>query len=669
LETLTNVWYILEVALGLGFVIFIHELGHFVLAKWNGVKVEKFSIGFGRKVVGFTRGDTEYVLAAIPLGGFVKMLGEGPDEPASKSTDPRAYPNKSVGARMAIISAGVIMNVLFGLGCFIYAYGSGMREIPANIGIVIAGRPAYEAGLRPGDEIVAVDDRTEVTFNHLLLKVGLSGSGQVLHFEVRRPGREGLLGMNIEPRREPGATTPTIGISPDDSLILARPPFEPPAGTVPVATPAAAVLRTEDTLMALGPEGEPLVKVADAHEFHRLLSRWIDRPLVFVFERKITNDTGTVRTEEVKVTLPRNHFVDFGLRMAIEPIISIQKGSPAEEAGFRKGDRIVKVENDEDFDPMHLPTRCAGRAGQPMTFEVERREPGQTELRRVTLTATPDDSPVWIEPILPGEPLDIPGLGLAYHIRTHVERVVPGSPAARAGLKPGDTINSLTVVSPPGGTDQGKTGKAKEKGSPQSTKVEFKDDSPNWAHAFATLQLLPAGAVELTVNQSAKPITITPARLDEWYHPLRGLLFQAHVRELPPQSARVALRRGTEDTVDNILSIYLMLRSMVEGRVSIKAMAGPIRIPKLAFDTAAAGWSYLIHFLGMLSVNLAVINFLPIPPLDGGQMAFLIAEKVRGKPLPDSAVTVGNWMGLLFVVALMAFILFQDVTWLLGISS
>ena len=135
-------WNILKVAVGLGFVIFIHELGHFLLAKWNGVKVEKFSIGFGRTLVGFRRGETEYVLAAIPLGGFVKMLGEGPEDQASKSTDPRAYPNKSVWARMAIISAGVIMNVFLGLACFASAYGTGMDRDPGQ------GRPGHRR--RPG---------------------------------------------------------------------------------------------------------------------------------------------------------------------------------------------------------------------------------------------------------------------------------------------------------------------------------------------------------------------------------------------------------------------------------------------------------------------------------------------------------------------------------------
>ena len=131
MENLNFLLNIVKVALGLGFVIFIHELGHFLLAKWNGVKVEKFSIGFGPTVFGWVRGETEYVLAALPLGGFVKMLGEGPEDQENKTTDPRAYPNKSVSARMAIISAGVIMNLFLALGCFTYRYLGERDEVSA----------------------------------------------------------------------------------------------------------------------------------------------------------------------------------------------------------------------------------------------------------------------------------------------------------------------------------------------------------------------------------------------------------------------------------------------------------------------------------------------------------------------------------------------------------
>src|SRR5262249_53411670 len=161
-----------------------------------------------------------YVLAAVPLGGFVKMLGEGGEEEANKSTDPRAYPNKSVGARMAIISAGVIMNLILGLACFVYAYGQGMDEFPPRVGSVAAGAPAYQAGFLPGDEIVAVDGRRDPSYQTVTLKVRLSAPGQVLHFDLKRPGQDDLIPVDIEARREANADVPSIGIYPANSLTL-----------------------------------------------------------------------------------------------------------------------------------------------------------------------------------------------------------------------------------------------------------------------------------------------------------------------------------------------------------------------------------------------------------------------------------------------------------------
>ena len=180
----------MKIAVGLGFVIFIHELGHFLLAKWNGVKVEKFSIGFGPTLFGFRRGETEYVIAAIPLGGFVKMLGEGPEDEANKSTDPRAYPNKSVEARMAIISAGVIMNVFLAFACFAFYYANPRLEQPPVLGVrERRERRRTRRACGPGDEIVAIDGRGDLSYADLLEKVVLSSSGQVIHFQVKRPGQ------------------------------------------------------------------------------------------------------------------------------------------------------------------------------------------------------------------------------------------------------------------------------------------------------------------------------------------------------------------------------------------------------------------------------------------------------------------------------------------------
>src|SRR5205807_4025337 len=119
IDGLESLWNIAKMLLGLGFVIFVHELGHFLLAKWCDVHVETFSIGFGPALPGgsFRRGETTYMIALFPLGGYVKMVGEGPDTDDNED-DPRSFKNKPVWQRMAIISAGVTMNLLLGCACF-----------------------------------------------------------------------------------------------------------------------------------------------------------------------------------------------------------------------------------------------------------------------------------------------------------------------------------------------------------------------------------------------------------------------------------------------------------------------------------------------------------------------------------------------------------------------
>lgn len=656
---------ILKVAVGLGFVIFIHELGHFLLAKWNGVKVEKFSIGFGTTIFGFRRGETEYVLAAIPLGGFVKMLGEAPDDEQSKTTDPRAYPNKSVGARMAIISAGVIMNVFLGLACFVYAYGHGMDMTPATVGAVASSSPAYQAGLRAGDEIVAIDGRRDISYNTLLLKVALSGQGQVLHFGVERPGHQGLIEMDIQPRRDPKKEKPAIGVLPGYSLEIIG--LLPPAGMANPPTYARPkgkeAEKTVDMLVAAGPAGQEPAKLADVGEYQRLLARSIDRPIVHVIERRAADsaEDGPV-LERFEVTMPPDRLVEFGFRLTAEPISAIRHGSPADQGGFRKGDRILKVGGRDDFDPMRLPTLCYQGAGKPMTFEVERTLAGG-ERKTETLTVTPDDTPPWTaRSEMYEDGLDVSGLGLCLPIRTHIVAVQPDSPAARAGLKPGDVINAMTGTPMPIPT----TDKATASDAPRPTTIEFDEHGQGWVSAFAFLQYRPMKDVTLVVNKATQPRKIMPepdpnASDSSGYFPQRGMVFYEMVRKLPPQPIASALRRGFDDTIENILSIYAMFRSLATGRVSMSSMGGAITISRVSYHAARMGLTYLIHFLGILSINLAVLNFLPIPPLDGGQMLFLVAEKVRGRPLPDSALIAGTYLGLLFVLLLMVFVTFQDI--------
>ncbi|MGO9600061.1 MAG: site-2 protease family protein [Isosphaeraceae bacterium] len=664
METLSWFLNVFKVLFGLGLVIFFHELGHFLLAKWNGVKVEKFSIGFGPTLLGFRRGETEYVLAAIPLGGFVKMLGEEATDEASRSTDPRAYNNKTVGARMAIISAGVIMNVILGLVCFAYAYGKGLPEIPAMLGGVEPASPAYEAGIKEGDEIVAIDGHGELSWSTMQLRVRLSTLGQTLHFDIKRPGREKLIGMDIQPRREVGMDWPTIGVMPMTSMQLWY--MQPPAGmpSLPDYPPIESSddPTAIDTVVAVGVPGQEPTPVADITSYQRLVARNSGKPLRHVIERRENSDDGQGAVKSTfEVTFPAANFVDFGFRLAIEPISGIQKDSPADQAGFRKGDRIVKVNGQDDFDPLHLPTRCYESAGKPMSFEVERvSADGSTS--RQTLSVTPDDTPPWTVMPAASDALDVPGLGLCYPVRPHITHVTPDSPAAKVGLKAGDLISSMTIA-PPHLVEIFRIKNSKAAPALKPETVTFDETKPAWVKAFWTLQYASDRAVTMVVNKGSRPVELKAVADPSWSFPWRGVMFMRLFRKVPSQSITAALRRGWDDTIENILNIYGSIRSLILGRVALKGLAGPIRIVQFAYTTARSSVTELVHFLGFLSINLAVINFLPIPPLDGGQMAFLLAEKVRGRPLPESAIIPLTVTGIVLVVCLMIFALFQDVLW------
>src|SRR5438128_1281928 len=160
MDGLESLWKIAKVLLGLGFVIFIHELGHFLVAKWCDVHVQTFSVGFGPALPGcsFRWGETVYKIALFPLGGYVKMVGEGAEDEESVD-DPRSFKKKSVGQRMAIISAGVIMNVILAGACFSLVYKlHGVKRLPAEVAAVEAGSPAWLKGIPSGAEIERIDN-------------------------------------------------------------------------------------------------------------------------------------------------------------------------------------------------------------------------------------------------------------------------------------------------------------------------------------------------------------------------------------------------------------------------------------------------------------------------------------------------------------------------------
>lgn len=696
----------LTVALGLGFVIFIHELGHFLIAKLHGVKVEAFAIGFGRPLLAYRKGlglrarstvpeyqkwlaahpeqaelpaaqqaisETEYSIRAIPLGGFVKMLGEGDeaDHEAARSTDPRAYPNKPVGARMAIISAGVIMNLLFGLAANIWIYSrGGLPTIPARVGGVVPGHPAYVAGLRPGDEILSANGEDDLDFLSLIRITAMSGKESDIDLVIQRENVPEPLNVDVKPLRQSGAMMKTMGIHRPSSLDLGKiEPFIRPAGMPEVANLTASLGKGR-TIVAAGPEAGPIEPVTDALQLARLLDTHRDEPIVIRTAPTLDRDEAPAADRQAApssattdVVLPPTSVVDFGFRMEMGPIVAVQNGSPAEEAGFQTGDRIVGVEGFNVIDPLRLPDQLAQRAGSTLTIQVSRSEAGKPEEIH-SLSIVPRPISPWSQPSQfslvavnfdPQEvmPLEVPALGLAYRVPPRIAAVTPDSPAAKAGIEDGDILHQVTLTLP---ADPDKPTEP----APTLT-VTLEQEAGSWPAVFAAIQSLPLHPVGIQTSRAKQPAQITPEPVPGWFFPARGLILYAEVEPLPPLPFSQASRRGFDATRDTLVANYAMFRSLFFGDISFKAVVGPVGIAGIASESARAGFVVFLQFLVVLSLGLAVINFLPIPPLDGGQLAFLIAEKLRGKPLPESVFNAGTIAGLIFVLGLMVLVLYQDV--------
>ncbi|MCF8129479.1 MAG: RIP metalloprotease RseP [Deltaproteobacteria bacterium] len=187
------IYYVLPFLVVLGILIFFHELGHFLVAKHFGIKVLKFSLGFGPKLLGKKIGDTEYLISAVPLGGYVKMLGESDDDdedPIPPEDEHRSFSHKPPIQRIAVVSAGPIFNLLLALLIFIASFGfSGMQVLTTEIGQVREESPADKAGLKKGDLIVSVDDTDTDTWPQLKGVVG-ENRGEPIKITLLRNGQE-----------------------------------------------------------------------------------------------------------------------------------------------------------------------------------------------------------------------------------------------------------------------------------------------------------------------------------------------------------------------------------------------------------------------------------------------------------------------------------------------
>jgi len=221
----------------LSILIFVHEFGHFMAARMMGVGVLKFSLGFGSKIIGKKIGETEYVLSWIPLGGFVKLLGESGNEELSPEDEKRSFFKQPVWKRMLIVFAGPVFNFLLAIVIFTVVFMYGLPNLTASVGEVQKDSAAYEAGMMNGDKIVTLDGRKIILWEEIKPIIAQSRGREIEAIVERGAEKKHLL---IKPRLSKAKniwgeeeSTYLIGVTPAGNTIIERKnPWDAFAGSI-----------------------------------------------------------------------------------------------------------------------------------------------------------------------------------------------------------------------------------------------------------------------------------------------------------------------------------------------------------------------------------------------------------------------------------------------------
>ena len=702
---LSSLWGFFQVALGLGFVIFVHELGHFLAAKTFGVRCDKFYVGFDVPIsIGpiklpstlgkFQWGETEYGIGIIPLGGYVKMLGQDDDprkaeEEAERTRlgngadaplDPRSYPAKPVWQRMIIISAGVVMNLIFAVIMAGVAYRYGVPYTPTVIGDVVGGGPAWQAGVVPGDKLLKVGNMTtenpNLRFDDFRMEVALrgkDGQGTAIPLTIERGNEKLEIAPLPTNRYDPINGMYAIGVVSPSSTTYAMKGF-PKGSFLEKSNPD---LREGDKVVAV--DGEPLPvdprfnQPLGSELTSQLEAKW-NRPVKLKVERPGAKKEDP--STEVEVEIPAVPVKTIGIDFEIGPITAVRKDSIAEAAGVKVGDKIVSVDGVAATKSLQLPSLVASKAGQTIELKVLRSggskstaEPKSAEDAPATNAGTEvafqlavPDKAHFDNTSLFGGVMTLASVGIAYEVTNIVSSVDPAL-VTNDAIKVGDELAQIRWEP----TDEAKKTLA-EVYSAKGMKIvladQLIDQSLTVPSLFDQLQDAPSDMdIRCYLKRDGKTVEavvkLQPA--SDWYWFQRGLAMKplSEIHQVDSYAEAIAL--GAGETWRRFKEVLSVLRMLATGKLGASGLGGPIKIFQAAGQEASQGVSRLLLFLTFLSANLAILNFLPIPALDGGHMVFLTAEAIRGKPVNEALQVRLTLVGVMCLLCLMAFVIVKDV--------
>ncbi|MCH2133629.1 MAG: site-2 protease family protein [Phycisphaerales bacterium] len=699
MDLLTDGFSILLLIIGFGLLIFVHELGHFVAAKWAGIRTEAFAIGFGRPIVSWRKGiglvmgstdrrvaalagrgpreltdadlarhglgETEYSIRWLPLGGFVRMLGQDDLAPAATSTEDRSFNSTAIWKRMIVVSAGVVMNLIFAAILFVIAFSVGVRFEAPVVGAVIPGSQASLAtgtgtakdlvGLRSGDTIVSVDGDAVSTFVDVQIDVAMAEPGNTLDITVDRAGYDEPLTFQVLPTKSETAGVQTIGIAPASSNQLAGSEGEEAYALI------ESYLKREGLWSAGLRPGMRVVEVdgqavTTLGEFQEIVAgssggdvptRWAGDGTTIDIDMAPAPRWPVMRTvggQEAQQGL-------LGL-VPLVKIASVLPGS-ANTGVLLPGDVIMRIGDVQAPRMAQFRKAIASHGAGEIEIVVQR--DGDMIPVQARIVEHGLFKPRAMLDVGPGLAWDVPRV--ANPIRT-VECDVDGTGTLQA---------TDTVVA-----DAGIMG---------GSRLVSVNEHPiaSWREFFDAVAAHPTGDLVLAFENPTpgrEIRTMTVNLDDDQCVSLAGLGYRSMLIEGafdPVYTLRssggnpiTAIEMGIRETVKLILLTYLTIDRVVGGSVGVDQLQGPVGIVHIGTKIVDRGFTYLIFFLALISVNLAVVNFLPLPIVDGGLFLNLIYEKIKGRPPSPAFQNAAAILGLLLIAAVFLTVTYNDLVRIVG---
>lgn len=695
---MSTLFDLLLVMLGFSTIVVIHEFGHFAAARWAGVRVLAFAVGFGNALVSYRKGlgwrmgsseqeyhthlrsgggaqisPTEYRLNMLPFGGYVKMLGQDDLNPNAVSAAADSYQRCVPWKKMIIISAGVFLNLVTAGLMFIGVFGMGLKTEAPVIGTVMAGEPAAiavadsgQVGLKGGDRVLSINGEPADSFNDVSLATAMASRGSTLEITVARESVTEPLVFKVMPVNNPISGLLHIGVGPASSAFI-----------MPVKSERdrEAARQALDLMELKGVEpGMRLVQAGNIVNPQRgdaldaACAASGGRPVTAIFEdatgRRVEVSIKPALDLElgaIKLSKDSKQLLDH-LR-GLVPVMAVGRlttDSKGYAAGFREGDVIAKLSGP------------AGTVDYPSLFQgvsLIKQHAGKS-LEAVVLRTT--DAGVTEPVTLNNVPVSDKGMiGISVSNSAEVNAMLAQSPPMffdvhdRPLTLPENPLigrspcRLIAVNSTPVATlaeaRQLMLDAVAAAGGKQTT-VELK--------ALPLDETDPAGAVTIQLPIDAQA-SASLTNLS-WSSPFGTAPFEPLETTLKASNPLEAVRMGIAETHRVMTMTYLTFARLFEGTVKVQHLKGPVGIAHFGTLVAERGWVWLLFFFALISVNLAVVNFLPLPIVDGGQFLLIVYEQIRGKPAPIAFQNAAMIAGLILIGISFLFITVNDIRNLFG---